>query len=225
MSIKKTLAIALAPYLPVFGAIFGVTLLGVSTYYGNVTMFFLSIAITSVLPPTLEAVGRSLKEKYGETQNEIDMIAMIPEWSLGLEMLAGIAIIVVSAVLKNIAVCYLGLWLLLLGNSLTMAKEINGLKEDLRSPDLEKRRAAIEKVELYERLAGMLGTFLLIFGSVLWILLLEAGVVGVAPDVTEGELLMILLLALLSPIQVGVVAFQADKVKPPEPEKAARAAS
>jgi hypothetical protein len=151
-------------------------------------------------------------------------IAMIPEWSLGLEMLSSIAIIVVSVILKNVAIFYLGAWLLFLGISLGMAKEINGLKEDLRSPDLEKRRAAMEKVESYRRFVDMFGSFLSFMGFALWVLLLTAGVVG-ALDVTEGELIMILLVALLFSVPVGVVHVQADKVIPPEPEKAARAAS
>ncbi|MFP3320490.1 MAG: hypothetical protein RXO24_07990 [Acidilobus sp.] len=71
MSMKKMLTVALADYLPVFVAIFGVTLFGVSTYFGNATMFFLSIVIFAVLPPVLEAVGNSLKEKYEAMQNEV----------------------------------------------------------------------------------------------------------------------------------------------------------
>jgi len=164
------------------------------------------------------------KEKYRATQNEIDIIAKIPEWSLGLEMLASIAVIVVSAVLKNIAIIYLGAWLLFLGISLGMAKEINGLKEDLRSPDLEKRRAAMEKVESYRRLVDVHGSSLSAFGVILWVSLLTARVAG-APGVTEGEIIMTFLVALLSLITAIVVHYQADKVMPPEPEKAARAAS
>ncbi len=58
MSIRKLLLAALADYLPVFGAIFGVTLFGVSSYFDNATMFFLSLVIIAVLPPILEEVGR-----------------------------------------------------------------------------------------------------------------------------------------------------------------------
>jgi hypothetical protein len=139
-------------------------------------------------------------------------------------MLSSIAVIVVSAVLKNIAIMYLGAWLLFLGVSLDMAKEINGLKEDLWGSDLEKRRAAMEKVESYRRFVVVLGAFLFTIGLALWGLLLAASVAGV-PGITESEPTMVLLVALLFLISVGVVYYQADKVMPPEPEKAARAAS
>ncbi|MFP3287956.1 MAG: hypothetical protein RXP86_11905 [Acidilobus sp.] len=227
MSIKKMLAVALARYLPVFTALFGVALLFMSMYFGNTTMILLSIIIFSVLPPVLEEVGHSLEERYATMRKEMDMTAMIlkiPEWLLDLEMLASIAVIVVSAVLKNIAIMYLGAWLLFLGVSLDMAKEINGLKEDLWGSDLEKRRAAMEKVESYRRFVVVLGAFLFTIGLALWGLLLAASVAGV-PGITESEPTMVLLVALLFLISVGVVYYQADKVMPPEPEKAARAAS
>lgn len=63
----KILTIALAPHLPVLGTMFGIitgfTLMAISAYFYNVTMFFVSIIITSVLPPVLEAVGNKIKEK------------------------------------------------------------------------------------------------------------------------------------------------------------------
>jgi hypothetical protein len=215
---KKALAVALADYLPVFGAIFGVTLFGVSTYFGNVAMFLLSIVVIAVLPPTLEEVGRSLKEKYETIQNEVDIIAMIPEWSLGLEALLGIVIIVVSAVLKNIVISYLGAWLLALSGSLSMAKEINGLKEDLRSPDLERRRAAMEKVKLDEQAGAVISSALLL--CVLLSLLFGSA------NFTQVELdIMILVMLFTFPLPALIVFGQSYKVMPPEPEKAARAAS
>jgi hypothetical protein len=224
MSVKTlavALAIALADYLPLFGAIFGVTLFGVSSYFGNVTVFLLSIVIISVLPPVLEAVGRSLKEKYGAMQNEIDIVAMIPDWSLGLEMLASIAIMVASAVLRNIVVFYLGIWLLALGASLDIAKEINGLKEDLRSPDLERRRAAMEKVESDEQSAGM--TSVLLVGLGVLIIIIEAAFGSANFTLVEAGITIALIFASLIPY--GIVYERANKVRPPEPEKAARAAS
>jgi len=153
MSIRKLLlAVASADYLPVFVAMLGVILLLTSMLSGNATMFLLSIVIFAVLPPILEEAGRSLKEKYRSMQNEVDIIAMIPEWLLGLEALLGIVIIAVFTVLKDFIIWGLGAWLLALSGSLSLAKEINGLKEDLRSPDLERRRAAMEKVEMDEQI-------------------------------------------------------------------------
>jgi len=158
------------------------------------------------------------KEKYGTMQNEVDIITMIPEWLLGLEALLGIVIIVVSAVLKNIIISYLGFWLLALSGSLSMAKEINGLKEDLRSPDLEKRRAAMEKVELDERAGAMISFTLLLFDF----LILLFG----SANFTQVELdLMILVMLFTFPLPALIVFGQSYKVMPPEPEKAARAAS
>jgi len=222
MSIRKLLLAALAPHLPVlgtiFGVIFGVTLMGVSAYFDNTTMFLLSIVITAVLPPVLKAVGNSLKEKYGTMQNEVDIIAMIPEWLLGLEVLASIIIIIVSAVLKDFIIWGLGAWLLALGGSLTLAKEINGLKEDLRSPDLERRRAAIKEVELDEGIGAMISFDLLLCDFT--ILLYESA------HLTQVELdLMILVMLFTFPIPALIVFEQSYKVMPPEPEKATRAAS
>jgi len=219
MSIKKVLAVTLTPYLPVFGAIFGVILFGVSTYFGNTTMFFLSLIIISVLPPVLEEIGNSLKKKYEATQNEVDIIAMIlkiPEWSLGLEMLSSIAIMIASAVLKSYAIFYLGLWLLYLGSSLGMAKEINELKEDLRSPDLEKRRAAVEVVKSEEQIEIMAALSLFGIG-----VLLNA-VFG--PFTLVEEAIMVVLL-FASFIPAYIVLDQTDKLMPPEPGKVASATS
>jgi len=217
MSVKKMLTVALAPYLPVFGVIFGVTLFGVSAYFDNVAMFFFSIVIISILPPILESIGNSLKDKYEATQNEMDIIAMIseiPEWSLGLEMLSSIVIMVVSAVLKNIVVLYLGLWLLNLGGSLGIVKEINGLKEDLQSPDLERRHAAMEKVKLYEQIVVVAAFSLLAIGVIILLNL----VLGLA-IFTLAEAAIMIVLPLTSFIPVYIVYEQADKIMPPEPEK------
>ena len=227
MSIRKLLLAALAPHLPVLGTIFGViigvTLMGVSAYFDNATMFLLSIVITAVLPPVLEAVGNSLKEKYGTIQNEVDIIAMVPEWSLGLEMLSSIAIIVASAVLKDVAIFNLGASLLALGCSLAIAKEINELKEDLRSPDLERRRAAMEKVELDEKNAAMVGGFLdLVFIANYVTTLYDKVMLGSA--VSLAKVITAIALPFVALLQYGIVYEQAKKVMPPEPEKAARAA-
>jgi hypothetical protein len=224
VSIKKMLAVTLADYLPVFGAIFGVTLFGVSTYFGNVAMFLLSLVIISVLPPVLEEVGNSLKEKYGTMQDEVDIIAMIPEWSLGLEVLVSIAIIVASAVLKNIVIFNLGAMLLALSGSLSMAKEINGLKEDLRSPDLERRRAAMEKVELDEGIATVIASLLILVFIINFITTLYDEVV-LGSAVSLAEVVTAIALLFVALLQYGIVYEQAKKVMPPEPEKAARAAS
>ena len=221
MSIRKLLLAALAPHLPVlgtiFGVIFGVTLMGVSAYFDNATMFLLSIVITAVLPPVLEAVGNSLKEKYGTMQNEVDIIAMIPEWLLGLEVLVSIAIIVVSAVLKDFVIWGLGAWLLALGGSLSMAKEINELKEDLRSPDLEKRRAAMEEVE-FDEWAGAMISFALLFCNLIILLYESAHSTQVEWD------LMILVMLFTFPLPALIVFEQSYKVMPPEPEEATSAA-
>jgi len=224
VSIKKMLAVALADYLPVFGAIFGVTLFGVSTYFGNAAMFFLSLVVISVLPPVFEAVGNSLKEKYGMMQNEVDIIAMIPEWLLGLEMLSSIAIMVTSAVFKDFAIFNLGALLLALGYSLSMAKEINELKEDLRSPDLERRRAAMEKVKSDEEIAAMAVSFLFIVFIVNFIAILYDEVM-LGSAVSLAEVITTIALPFASPFLYGIVHVQAKKVMPPEPEKATRAAS
>ncbi len=224
MSIRKMLLAALADYLPVFGAIFGVTLFGVSSYFDNATMFFLSLVIIPVLPPILEEVGHSLKEKYGAMQNETDIIAMIPEWSLGLEMLLSIAVMVASAVLKDIAIFNLGALLLALGCSLGMAKEINDLKEDLRSPDLEKRRAAMEKVELDEKIGAIVASLLFpVFIIDFLAILYDEVMLGSA--VSLAEVITTIALPFASPLLYGIVHVQAKKVMPPEPEKATRAAS
>ena len=212
---------ALAPHLPVlgtiFGVIFGVTLMGVSAYFDNATMFFLSIIIFAILPPVLGAVGNSLKKKYGTMQNEVDIIAMIPEWLLGLEVLVSTIIIIVSAVLKDFVIWGLGAWLLALGGSLSMAKEINDLKEDLRSPDLERRRAAMEEVE-FDEWAGATISFALLFCDLI-ILLYESA------HFTQVELdLMILVMLFTFPLPALIVFEQSDKVMPPEPEKATKAA-
>jgi hypothetical protein len=175
-------------------------------------MFLLSIVITAVLPPVLEAVGNSLKEKYGTMQNEVDIIAIIPEWSLGLEVLASIVIIVVFAVLKNIVISYLGVWLLALSGSLSMAKKINELKEDLQSPDLERRRAAIEKVEFDEQ-AGTMIAFILLFYD---LIILSFGHANFTP--VESAIMIALLFAF--PLPAIIVFEQSYKVMPPEPEKA-----
>jgi len=228
MSIRKLFLAALAPHLPVlgtiFGVIFGVTLMGVSAYFDNATMFLLSIVITAVLPPVLEAVGNSLKEKYGTMQNEVNIIAMIPEWSLGLEMLSSIVIMVVSAVLKDVAIFNLGALLLALGCSLDMAKEINGLKEDLRSPDLERRHAAMEEVELDEKIAAVAASLLIFVFIVNFIIVLYDEVM-LGSAVSLAEVITAIALLLASPLLYGIVYVQAKKVMPPEPEKAARAAS
>jgi len=218
------LAVALADYLPVFGAIFGVTLFGVSTYFGNVTMFLLSLVVIAVLPPVLEEVGNSLKEKYGTIQNEVDIIAMIPERSLRLEMLSSIAIIVASAVLKDVAIFNLGALLLALGYSLAIAKEINGLKEDLRSPDLERRRAAMEEVELDENIAAMAASLLFVVFIINFIVILYDEVM-LGSAVSLAEVITATALPFASPFLYGIVYVQAKKVMPPEPEKAAKAAS
>jgi len=170
MSIRKMLlAVALADYLPVFVAMLGVILLLTSMLSGNATMFLLSMVIFAVLPPILEEAGRSLKEKYRSMQNEVDIIAMIPEWLLGLEALLGIVIIAVFTVLKDFIIWGLGAWLLALSGSLSLAKEINGLKEDLRSPDLERRRAAMEKVEMDEQIGILISLFLLLADILIFI--------------------------------------------------------
>jgi len=228
VSIRKLLLAALAPHLPVLGTIFGViigvTLMGVSAYFDNATMFLLSIVITAVLPPVLEAVGNSLKEKYGTIQNEVDIIAMVPEWSLGLEMLSSIAIIVASAVLKDVAIFNLGASLLALGCSLAIAKEINELKEDLRSPDLERRRAAMEEVELDENIAAVAASLLfVVFIINITAILYDEVMLGSA--VSLAEVITATALPFASPFLYGIVYVQAKKVMPPEPEKAARAAS
>ena len=216
MSIRKLFLAALAPHLPVlgtiFGVIFGVTLMGESAYFDNATMFLLSIVITAVLPPVLEEVGNSLKEKYGTMQNEVDIIAIIPEWSLGLEVLSSIAIIVVFAVLKNIVISYLGVWLLALSGSLSMAKEINELKEDLQSPDLERRRAAMEKVEFDEQI-GIMIAFTLLFYD---LIILAFGHANFTP--VETAIMIALLFAF--PLPAIIVFEQSYKVMPPESEKA-----
>jgi len=229
VSIRKLLLAALAPHLPVLGTIFGViigvTLMGVSAYFDNATMFLLSIVITAVLPPVLEAVGNSLKEKYGTIQNEeVDIIAMVPEWSLGLEMLSSIAIIVASAVLKDVAIFNLGALLLALGYSLAIAKEINGLKEDLRSPDLERRRAAMEEVELDENIAAMAASLLFVVFIINFIVILYDEVM-LGSAVSLAEVITATALPFASPFLYGIVYVQAKKVMPPEPEKAAKAAS
>jgi hypothetical protein len=218
------LAVALADYLPVFGAIFGVTLLGVSTYFGNVAMFLLSLVIISVLPPVLEEVGNLLKEKYGTMRNEVDIIAMIPEWSLGLEVLISIATIVASAVLKNIVIFNLGAMLLALGCSLAIAKEINELKEDLRSPDLEKRRTAMEKVELDENIAAVVASSIIIVFIVNFITTLYDEVV-LGSAVSLAKVVTAIALPFVALLVYGIVYEQAKKVMPPEPEKATKAAS
>ena len=218
VGMKKILADCLSDFGAFLGVIIGFTLFGVFTYLGNVTMSFLSIVIITVLPPTLEKAGRLLEEKYGTIQNEVDIMAMIPEWSLGLEALLGIVIIVVSAVLKNIIISYLGVWLLALSGSLSMAKEINELKEDLRSPDLERKRAAMEKVELDEWAGAMISFALLLFDF----LILLFG----SANFTQVELdIMILVMLFTFPLPMLIVFGQSYKVMPPEPEKAARAAS
>jgi len=218
------LAVALADYLPVFGAIFGVTLFGISTYFGNVTMFLLSLVVIAVLPPVLEEVGNSLKEKYGTIQNEVDIIAMIPERSLRLEMLSSIAIIVASAVLKDFAIFNLGASLLALGYSLRLAKEINGLKEDLRSPDLEKRRAAMEKVESDEDIAAVIASLLILVLIVNLITTLYDEVM-LGSAVSLAKVVTMIALPFVALLVYGIVYEQAKKVMPPEPEKTARAAS
>jgi hypothetical protein len=223
VSIKKMLAVALADYLPVFGAIFGVTLFGVSTYFGNVAMFLLSLVIISVLPPVLEEVGHSLKEKYGTMQNEVDIIAMIPEWSLGLEALLGIAIIVASAVLKNIVIFNLGALLLALGCSLAIAKEINELKEDLRSPDLERRRVAMEKVKSDEEIAAVVASFLILVFIVNYVTTLYDEVM-LGSAVSLAKVVTAIALPFVALLVYGIVYEQAKKVMPPEPEEATSAA-
>jgi hypothetical protein len=221
---KMMLAVALAGYSPIFVAMLGVILLVTSLFSGNATMFFLSIMIFAVLPPVLEEVGNSLKEKYRTMQNEVDIIAMIPEWSLGLEVLSSIVIIVASAVLKDIAIFNLGVWLLALGCSLAMAKEINDLKEDLRSPDLERRRAAMEEVELDEDIAAVIvGLLILVFIANFITTLYDEVVLGSAVSLAEVITTLVLLYA--SPFLYGIVYMQAKKVMPPEPEKAATATS
>jgi pimeloyl-ACP methyl ester carboxylesterase len=162
--------------------------------------------------------GESMKKRrmsMETAQNEMDIIAMIPDWSLGLEILASIAIMVVSAILKDFVVSYIGAWLLALGSSLDMAKEINGLKEDLWSPDLEKRRAAMEKVELDKQVATICAVFLLVAGFTI-------AFSAMPGSVTFPIVAMVLLL--ISYLPILIVHGQADKVMPPEPEKAAKAA-
>ena len=164
------------------------------------------------------------KEKYRVTQNKMDIIAMIPEWSLGYEMLSSIAIIVVSVILKSFAIFYLGAWLLALGISLGMAKEINGLKEDLRSPDLEKRRAAMEEVESDKQIVIMTSLFLFLVDLFILITALPDAVLH-SSIFARAEVIITIVLVPISFLPSCIVYEQADKVMPPEPEKAARAAS
>jgi len=180
-------------------------------------MFLLSMVIFAVLPPILEEVERSLKEKYRSMQNEVDIIAMIPGWLLGLEALLGIVIIVVSVVLKNFIIWGLGAWLLALSGSLNLAKEINGLKEDLQSPDLEKRRAAMEEVEFDEQLGVMIAFALLLADILIFIF-------GGA-NCTLAELDIMIALLFAFPLPALIVDKEINKVMPPEPEKYARVAS
>jgi ABC-type antimicrobial peptide transport system permease subunit len=216
VSIRKMLLAALVPHLPfllaIFGAIIGVTLMVMSVCFDNAAIFFPSIVITAVLPPILEAVGNSLKEKYETIQNEVDIIAMIPEWLLGLEMLSSIAIIVVSAVLKDFVIWGLGAWLLALGCSLSMAKEINDLKEDLRSPDLEKRRTAMEEVEFDEWAGAMIALALLLCDLVIFSFS--------HASFTPVEFAIMVALLFTFPLPALIVFEQSYKVMPPEPEKA-----
>jgi len=218
MSIRKLLlAVASADYLPVFVAMLGVILLLTSMLSGNATMFLLSIVIFAVLPPILEEAGRSLKEKYRSMQNEVDIIAMIPEWLLGLEALLGIVIIAVFTVLKDFIIWGLGAWLLALSGSLSLAKEINGLKEDLRSPDLERRRAAMEKVEMDEQIGILISLFLLLADILIFIF-------GGA-NCTLAELDIIIALLFAFPLPALIVDKEINKVMPPEPEKVTRVTS
>jgi len=218
MSIRKLLlAVASADYLPVFVAMLGVILLLTSMLSGNATMFLLSMVIFAVLPPILEEAGRSLKEKYRSMQNEVDIIAMIPEWLLGLEALLGIVIIAVFTVLKDFIIWGLGAWLLALSGSLSLAKEINGLKEDLRSPDLERRRAAMEKVEMDEQIGILISLFLLLADILIFIF-------GGA-NCTLAELDIIIALLFAFPLPALIVDKEINKVMPPEPEKVTRVTS
>jgi len=218
VSIKKMmLAVALADYLPVFVAMLGVILLVTSLFSGNATMFLLSMVIFAVLPPVLEAVESSLKEKYGTMQNEVNIIAMIPGWLLGLEVLSSIAIIVASVVLKDFVILGLGVWLLALGYSLDTAKEINELKEDLRSPDLEKRRTAMEKVEQDKQIEAVISLSLLLAD----ILICLFG----GANFTLAKLDIMIALLFMFPLPALIVDKEINKVMPPEPEKATIAAS
>jgi len=218
MSIRKLLlAVPSADYLPVFVAMLGVILLLTSMLSGNATMFLLSMVIFAVLPPILEEAGRSLKEKYRSMQNEVDIIAMIPEWLLGLEALLGIVIIAVFTVLKDFIIWGLGAWLLALSGSLSLAKEINGLKEDLRSPDLERRRAAMEEVELDEQIGVMIAFALLLADILIFIF-------GGA-NCTLAELDIIIALLFAFPLPALIVDKEINKVMPPEPEKVTRVTS
>ena len=214
---KMMLAVALAGYSPIFVAMLGVILLVTSLFSGNATMFLLSMVIFAVLPPVLEEVGNSLKEKYRTMQNEVDIIAIIPEWSLGLEVLASIVIIIVSVVLKDFVILGLGVWLLALGYSLDTAKEINELKEDLRSPDLEKRRATIEKVKLDEQVEVVISLSLLL--ADILICLIDGAIFTLA----KLDLMIALLFAF--PLPAIIVDKEINKVMPPESEKATKAAS
>ena len=164
------------------------------------------------------------KEKYGTMQNEVDIIAMIPGWLLGLEMLSSIAIIVASAVLKDFAIFNLGASLLALGYGLSLAKEINELKEDLRSSDLERRRAAMEKVELDEKIAAMVGGFLdLVFIANYVTTLYDKVLLGSA--VSLAKVVTAIALPFVALLQYCIVYKQAKKVMPPEPEEATKATS
>jgi uncharacterized integral membrane protein len=147
----------------------------------------------------------------------VDIIAMIPEWSLGLEVLASIVIIIVSVVLKDFVILGLGVWLLALGYSLDTAKEINELKEDLRSPDLEKRRAAMEKVKLDEQVEVVISLSLLLADILIFIF------GGANCTLAELDLMIALLFAF--PLPAIIVDKEINKVMPPESEKATKAAS
>jgi len=159
----------------------------------------------------------------GTMQNEVDIIAMIPKWLLRLEMLSSITIMVASAVLKSFAIFNLGASLLALGYSLSMAKEINELKEDLRSPDLEKRRAAMEKVESDEKIAAIVADFLISVFIVNYVTTLYDEVM-LGSAVSLAKVVTAIALPFVALLQYGIVYDQAKKVMPPEPEEATSAA-
>jgi len=148
-----------------------------------------------------------------------------PSRLLKVEILSSIVLIVAFAIIRNAAIAYFIIWLLFLGGNLYVIRDIKWLKEDLQSPDLERRRAAIEKVGSYKSFALKLMLISIIIGLVLIVAYIaheEAIIYGLTkiPAITaRQEMPIVYALFASTPFPTYFAFDQVTKLMSPESEE------
>jgi hypothetical protein len=148
-----------------------------------------------------------------------------PSRLLKVEILSSIVLMVAFAIIRNAAIAYLIIWLLFLGDNLYIIRDIKWLKEDLQSPDLERRRVAMERADSYKSFALKLMLIPIIIGLVLIVAYIaheEAIIYGLTevPAITaRQEMPIVYALFASSPFPTYFVFDQLSKIITPEPEE------